>query len=284
MTRARRRIRARTALGVAGALLACAGGSGPSDRSGFPVPRAEAEFKTLSRYLVAFHETYPGDEELFRRWALPYGPLDLEVRRGNHDEANQLRNLWLGTSARTFQIGDPASLGNQFHCGEPCVSRRESDLREKLPKLRELVDAFRPLARVDLLASWGDADDYRVNDLFRIKARERAASASEEMGFVPSGSWQPVEAADAYVRSFGGDPDAIRAVLAALRELGVAAVVREPAGVIRVVGTGIGDNESGLLFLPEGAAGYAAQQKLPDGREIRFVLRFASDVQFYESS
>jgi hypothetical protein len=234
-------------------------------------------------FLDGWGSANKGDAELFRRWAMPFAPLDLQVGNASHDEANDLRNFYLGIAGAAFGV-DSRKLPDEFHCGKECVESRKSDLEGKLPRLRALVGDFRQLEGVDLLSIWGMGDDFRVNNLFRIMGRQRATSASDLMGFVPSGHWTPVEDADQYIAGFGGSSDAVRKVLQQMRSESVAALVRGPGASVRLVRIGIGDNESGLLFLESGSPTYSVGEKLPDGREIVFVVRLAPDVLFYESS
>ncbi|HVN40961.1 MAG TPA: hypothetical protein VMW19_22580 [Myxococcota bacterium] len=249
----------------------------------FPVPRAEAEFRELIPFLVGWGEKNKGDETLFRRWVMPYGPLDLQVTHGTHDEAEALRNFYFGFAAKAFGI-DPRPLPNEFHCGRDCVESRRADLETKLPQLTTMVGDFRRLKGVDILAIWGLGDDFRINNLFRIMGEQRETTPSKTMGFVPSGKWTAVKDPDEYIAAFGSNPVAVHAVVQQMRNLSIAAIVHEPGGSIRVVRIGVSDNESGLLFTEGAAPSYTLGEKLPDGRQIVFVLRLAPDVLFYESS
>lgn len=211
-----------------------------------PVARAEAEFRELVPFIKGWAKKNRGGLDLFKHWVLPYGPLDLEVRNGTHDDANDLRNVYLGVAGAAFGI-DPRPLANGFHCGPDCTASRRNDIKDKLPRIEKLVSSFRQLGQVRVLASWGMGDDFRVNELFQIMGEAKVTRPSPVMGFVPSGAWEAVERAK-YIRSLGTNPEAVQSVLAEMRSLSVAALVREDDQNVRVVRVGISDNESGLIF------------------------------------
>jgi hypothetical protein len=248
----------------------------------FPVPRAQQELIDLAGFAKGFGETHHGDADLFQRWLMPFAPLDLQVGKATHDEASSLRNFYLGYVGAAFGV-NPAKLANDFHCGADCTRARFDDLAGNLSKIEKLVDAFKKLKGVDVLASWGLKGQYRVNALFKIFGQTNVTAPSTVMGFVPSSSWTPGDV-DKYVASLGASPAAVRSVLAMQEALSIAAVVREPGGDVRVIRIGIGDNEAGLLFPSGKQPTLTRGAKLPDGRQIVFVRAVKAPVLFYETN
>lgn len=249
----------------------------------FPVPRAEPEFRELLPFIDGWAQQNAGNEELFKRWSLPFGPLSLQVTKANHGEASSLKNFYLGVSAATFKV-DGLALANLFHCGPSCVEHRRADLKSKLPRIEPLVAQFRAAARINLVANWGMGDDFRVNELFRVMGQQNLTQASSIMGFVPSGTWRPVKDTDGYIESLGANPAKVREILKEMQDLSLSALVTETGSVVRVVRVGIANNESGILFAPGDAAPYKKGDKLNDGREIILIEKLKPRVYFYETS
>jgi len=247
-----------------------------------PVARAESEFRELVPFIKGWAQKNRGDLAMFKHWVLPYGPLDLEVRNGTHDEANDLRNVYLGVAGAAFGI-DPRPLADSFHCGLDCTAFRRNDIKDKLPRIEKLVSSFRQLGQVRVLASWGIDDDFRVNELFQIMGEAKVTRPSPVMGFVPSGAWEAVERAK-YIGSLGTNPEAVQSVLAEMRSLSVAALVREDDQNVRVVRVGISDNESGLIFSNAQRSPYSEGEKLRDGREVTLIELLKPNVFFYETT
>jgi hypothetical protein len=250
---------------------------------GFPVPRAEPEFRELLPFIQGWAQQNAGDEELFKRWSLPFGPLSVQVTKANHGEASSLKNLYLGVSAAAFKV-DGRALVNLFHCGPSCVEHRRADLKSKLPRIEPLVSQFRTAVRIHLIANWGMGDDFRVNELFRVMGQQNLTQASPIMGFVPSGTWRPVKDANGYIESLGANPAKVREILKEMRDLSLSALVAETGSVVRVVRVGIADNESGILFAPGDAAPYKKGDKLSDGREVILIEKLEPRVYFYETN
>lgn len=248
-----------------------------------PVPRAEPEFRELLPFVQGWAQRNVGDEELFRRWSLPFGPLSLQVTKASHGEASSLKNYYLGVSAAAFKV-DPLALANSFHCGPSCIEYRRADLKSKLYRIGPLVSKFRTAASIHVIANWGLGDDFRVNELFRVMGQQNLSEPSTIMGFVPSGVWHPVKDADGYFKSLGANPAKVREILNEMQNLSLAALVADTGSVVRVVRVGIADNESGLLFAPGDAAPYKKGDKLNDGRKVILIERLEQRVYFYETS
>jgi hypothetical protein len=131
------------------------------------VPRAKQELIDLAGFAKGFGETHHGDANLFQHWILPFAPLDLQVGKATHEEASSLRNFYLGYVGATFGV-NPGKLANDFHCGPDCTHARFDELVGNLPKIEKVVDEFRKLKGVDVLASWGIKGQFRVNGLFKV--------------------------------------------------------------------------------------------------------------------
>jgi len=65
--------------------------------------------------------------------------------------------------------------------------------------------------------------------------------------------------------------------------LGISALVKETSAT-RAVGVGIGDNESGLLFLPSGTAVPKVGETRPGGNKYEIVEKVSANVFYYETS
>lgn len=250
----------------------------------FPIPRAEREFTELLAFVDGWGSQNQGDVELFRHWALPFGPLDLQVTKSvGHNEASTLKNMYLGVAGAAFRV-DAARLANSFHCGPACTSDRRDGLVKQLPSIERLVTAFRGAKGISIIANWGVRGEYRVNNLYKMGDRFNVTRASPVMGFVPSGTWVPIDGLETFLATLGSAPRQVQELIADLNSLSVAAVVREPDGAIRVVRVGISDNESGLYFAPASKEAPKVGESLRDGRKITFVQELKDGVFFYESS
>lgn len=246
--------------------------------------RAEAEFRGLLPMVHEWPDQDEGGERVFRRMALPFAPLYLEIRSAaSHKEGSDLMNFFFGYVGAGFGV-KPDELAHKFHCGRECIVRRRSALIDRLRQIEELVSIFRTMEKVRLLADWDTGDDLRINDLYRIAGRQRIARPSPVMGFVLSGTWEPVDSVDRYIESLGESPRKVRGVLKTMRKLGIAAIVRDAGGVVRVVKEGMSDNESGLLFTVSEGSEYILGEKMKDGREVRFVQKLGPNVYFYETT
>jgi hypothetical protein len=248
----------------------------------FPVARAEKEFEAAVPHVAAYCQGVAGNVSLFQRAALPYAPLDLQIRKARGDEANRLRNLWLGVAGAACSV-DVAKLTANFHCGERCLFSRRADLRRKLPMLQALVKDVRAARNVRLLALWAPGE-WRVNDLYRTPAGAyNEARPSPVMGLVPSADWKRWDRLDAWMKASNVDRRKVEELLGRIEALRIAAVVRD-GDAIRVVRIGLGDNESGLLFGSEKAKPPKVGDALPDGRTYVAIEPVAPGVVFYETT
>ena len=253
-------------------------------RPAFPVPRAEAEFVPLFGHLKGLGSRVEGSRPAFTLLALPYAPLDLQVTRAaSHDEATALKNFYLGIAGAISGV-DALAAANSFHCGKGCVESRRDGMKDKLPRIAELVREFDGVPRLTIIAQWGVADEFRVNNVFEMLGRTNESLPSPVMGFVPSDRWRKLASIDEYLAEIKITRERFDPLLARTRELDIAAIVREAHGGIRVVRVGIGDNEAGMLFVGTGAAKPERGRKLADGRQYVVVEQIKPGVFYYETS
>jgi hypothetical protein len=248
----------------------------------FPVPRAEAEFNAAIPHAAAWCQSVAGNVTRFQRAALPYAPLDLQIRNAKGDEADRLRNLWLGVAGAACSV-DVARLTSNFHCGEKCLFSRRADLLRKLPALRALVKEFRAAKNVRLVALWAPGE-WRVNDLYRMPGGAYdEARPSEVMALVPSAVWKRWGDLDGWTKAAKVDRSVVEGLLRGIESLAIAAVVRE-GDQVRVIRIGLADNESGLLFQPEKAKPPKIGDQVRDGRSYVAIEPVAPGVVFYETT
>jgi hypothetical protein len=249
----------------------------PVTAQAFPVPRGEAEFRVLVRAHIQEARGLSGNVSGFITLALPYGPLDLQVRKSTSPkEAETLRSFYLGVIGAAANV-DPARLASDFHCGPPCAAQRKDFMRKQLPTIRRLVNEFRK-SSLSVVAQWAPSE-FRVNDLFVRGGQVREAVASPNLGFVPSGVWRTRDRAAA-LKSLQTSEAVIGRILSDMRMADIAAIVRNK-DVVRVAWAGIGDNEAGLLFTVNPPT---RGQVRPDGAAYSVVELVAPGVFFYTTS
>ncbi len=251
------------------------------DAPNFPVNRATNEFFALVPHVKGYCGAVRGDEEAFRHAVLPYGPMDLTVSKGSNEEAEILRNLYLGIVGAACGV-DAQALVKGFHCGPSCTAARKSELLSKLAPIKEVVKEFASLRGIDLVSQWGIVGEYRVDNLFAMMGQVKETNPSPVMGFVPSASWTDVADLRSYLNHKGVSEKAFESMLRKLKVLSLAAVVREDEGK-RVVRVGIADNESGLLFLNIGARTPTVGQRTRGGRRYVVVQELEKNLVFYET-
>ena len=133
----------------------------------FPVPRAQPEFARLGPHVGGYCRAREGDEELFRRAVLPFGPMDLTISKGTWVESDTLRNLYLGFVAVACKV-DAAALVQKFHCGKACTVDRRNRLVGNLDQIRKVAKDFAKLSGVDLVSQWGIVGEFRVNNAYTM--------------------------------------------------------------------------------------------------------------------
>jgi hypothetical protein len=153
----------------------------------------------------------------------------------------------------------------------------------QLPAVRALANRFRELSALRILAVWAPKEDLRVNDVFRMAGVVREAIPSPTMGFVPSGDWKPWPSVAAYLATIKVDEGTVAGLTQDMLAIGLSALVREDSS-IRLVGVGVGDNESGLLLTGRGASTPQIGAPLPDMKTYSIVERLAPDLYYYETN
>jgi hypothetical protein len=231
---------------------------------------------------MQYLKTSPVTSERFLVLARPYGPLDLEVR-GEHtaDEASAVKNFFFGVAGASAGQNDQAILGASLGFfqryggggGRPAWT-------EQLEAQRSLVQRFRALGTVSVLAQWGD-NEYRIGDFFRLGKEAWVCRPSTILGLCPWGAHSAVEQAN--VDSFLPETErsAARAILEEMAKLGIGAIVRQPSGAIRVVQDGIADNEVGTLFIAPDAPDPKAGDELSDGKSLQWSDRLGPGAFYY---
>ncbi len=256
----------------------------PRAQSEFPVPHAEHEFAALSPHLEEYGGSIRGDQKAFTLAVLPYGPLDLQVTKAEtHEEASVLRNFYLGIAGAAAGI-DSAAMANSFHCGQSCIEYRKTDVVGKLAQILELSNEFSAMSQLEIVAQWGIKGEYRVNNVFHMMGQTNESLPSSIMGFIPSDNWRRLDSPEKYLEEIKISKAKFDPLLAKVRELNLAAVVRTPEGDIKVVRVGIADNESGLLFHKNLSKKPQKGQKMLDGKEYIYIEEVKPDVFYYETS
>ena len=265
-------------------VIHCTGIGVAQNRPSFPVPRAEQEFVALFPHVEGYGGAIRNDQKAFTLAVLPFAPLDLQITKAqNYEEANVLRNFYLGIAGAASGI-DPTALANSFHCGKTCIEYRRSDVVGKLTRIAELVDEFDAARQVEILAQWGIKDEYRVNNVFHMMGQTNESVPSPLMGFVPSDKWRKLASPEKYLEEIKLPQAKFDAMLTKVKEMSLAAVVRDSQGNIRVVRVGISDNEAGLLFVKTPANKPKKGQKMLDGREFVYVEEIKPNIFYYETS
>jgi hypothetical protein len=178
---------------------------------------------------------------------------------------------------------DALELSRRFNCGPACTAGRRSDLVHKLSGLRSVVRDFDGLAGVQLISQWGIVGEYRVNDVYVMMGQVVESSKSNVMGFVPSDSWTQIADVGTYFKRARVSSTQFMSVLRRIKELSLTAVIRENFGV-RVVLVGIGNRESGLLFLKREPKNLPRSgERAGDGRRYVLVEQLEKDIVFYET-
>jgi len=215
--------------------------------------------------------------------SFPYGPLGLEVRGAKTPaEADRIRNFFLGAVAGACGI-PPDQVTGYFFCGPQCPANRRDHLLGQLPAISSLARDFGDLRAVRLLAAWAPKGELRVNDLFLMQNRAREAVPSRVMGFVPSGDWRSWPSLGAYLQKIDVSEGKVIDLTRRMLEIGLSALIRDPSG-IRLVGVGVGDNESGLLFLRPAGSRPRVNAKWPDGRKYTIVEEVVPGVFYYATT
>lgn len=246
---------------------------------------AQTEFDALmTSYVIEYAGTIKGDQKAFQLAALPFGPLDLQVWRAkSYDEASRWKDFHLGVAGAASGV-NPAALASSFHCGQSCIDYRRADMVKKLESITELVDDFNELSQIRLIANWGMKDAYRINNVFHMMGQTKESLPSPVMGFVPSDRWRDLSSVEEYLKEGGIDKIKFEQMLAKVKALNLAAVVREAEGSTRVVRVGISDNEAGLLFIRKPSEKPRTGGRLLSGKEYTIAEEVGLNVFYYETT
>lgn len=246
-------------------------------------PPGGAEFDRLIPDLKAACVVVRENPGIWPYRAFPYGPLGLEIRKAKSPaEADLARGFHLGAAAGACGIPEDR-ITAYFFCGPACPGNRRDHLVGQMAAVLSLKKDFERLPKARLVAVWAPGDEFRVNDVFSMGGKVREAIPSPTMGFVPSGDWKPWPGLGAYAQRLGIPESRIRDLTRQMRDIGLSALVRDQAG-LRLVGVGIGDNESGLIFPRPGAPRPRVGAQWPDGRKYVIVEEVSTGVFYYETT
>lgn len=267
-------------------LVACAAprvADRPPPTATFPVPRAQVEFDTVVPLLDDTGAQPPMDPRIYVALGGPYAPLDLQITRAaSAEESTTLQNFWLGVSGAKLGV-DTMRLAAGFHCGSVCVTRRKAIAVDSLKLLRGVVDTFWRMPNLTVLAQWGQPKSFRANNVYIAGPSVREAEPSPEMGFIPSGRWIDYADLDAAMTAQGLDTAQVLALLDRLWVTHGRALVRSGPETIRAVLSGIGDNESGVLFQRPDAPPPKVGESF-EGMEYVVVEQLEQGMFYFETS
>lgn len=140
------------------------------------------------------------------------------------------------------------------------------------------------MPQIKVLAQWGIKDEYRVNNVFHMIGQTNESLPSPVMGFIPSDKWRKLESPEKYLEEIKVPKTKFDSMLTKVKEMGLAAVVRDTQENVRVVRVGVSDNEAGLLFLKNPSNKPKKGQKMLDGREYVYVEEIKPNIFYYETS
>jgi hypothetical protein len=244
-----------------------------------PTP-GEAEMAALAAFVETTCAPVRDAPQMFPFRAFPLGPLSVEVRKAaSAAEARERRDAHLDVVAGACGL-EPGEVTTPFQCGASCVAGRRAHLVSQLAAIRTVAEGFRR-TKLQRIAVWAPRGELRVDDVFVMDGKAHEAVPSPTLGLVPSGVWKELPSLAAWLDARDVEESTVRELADGMRGLGVSSVTRE-GGRLRVVGVGIGDNESGLL-LGDGAPP-AAGSVAADGRRYETVERVAPDAVFYETN
>ena len=246
-------------------------------------PPGGAEFDHLIPHIEAACAIVREKPDIWPYRAFPYGPLGLEIRKAKTPaDADRMRGFFLGAAAGACGIPEDMVTA-YFFCGPACPGNRRDHLVRQLAAVRALKKDFERLPSARLISIWAPGDEFRVNDVFYMDGKTREAIPSPVMGFVPSGDWKAWPSLAAYAQRIGIPESKIRDLTRQMQEIGLSALIRDKPG-LRLVGVGIGDNESGLIFPRPDAARPRVGAQWPDGRKYAIVEEVALGVFYYETT
>lgn len=225
------------------------------------------------------------DERAFVTATSAYGPLDLQVTKGQGEEARRLKNMYFGIAGAASEL--PLDVVERW----AVTFGRETDrprtrklLLDDLPQVRAFVATLRKTPQITCVAHWGFTNEWRVNNAFYEKGVLREAVPSPLMGFVPSGKWKSHASPQAYAATLNVSGAAWGKLLQAWEDLPFLAVVRQDGGAIRAIRYGLSNNEVGLLFTAGAKVKPRQGERLRTGQRFAFLEQVAPDVFYYETN
>lgn len=235
---------------------------------------AQLEQKQAFRQIGEQARLCEGDEACFRAHVRPFGPwvVALGGRQGSADPAfaAEVTNFAFGVAGGQAGV-DPIAVSKALFCGKACMNTRMAELGRRHASLRQVAEAL-SRSGVLLVALWPEGK-IRANDCVIDGADVRCIRRTPELGLFQG--WTAGEAVPAGTISV----KEVAAVAALLRRNGLAAVVQDEGGGVRVIHSdSLAENEVGLLFSTSPPARGAA---LPDGSSYSVINKVADGVFAY---
>ena len=247
-------------------------------------PQRDIEFRKLMPFVTEACAVVKEDPRIFPYRSFTFGPFGLETRRASSPrEADDFRNFYLGLVGGACGMTDAAQLTAHFFCGPECPRNRREHFARQETDIRAIATEFERVPALRLIAVWAPKGELRVNDVFVMSGEVREAIPSPTMGFVPSGEWKSWPGLGAYLKTIGVAEDAVLALTQHVLAIGLSALMREPSAV-RLVGVGVGDNESGVVLTRSPSAVPAVGRVLSDNKTYSIVEKLAPDLYYYETN
>ena len=236
----------------------------------------------LRTYIESQTHNIHGDAALFIKLTQPYAPLDLTVTRGDLKSVQSTRDFFYGLAGASAGVSRTAIMARlDSFKRQQNPSDQAADLALDLPSLRQLTQKFAATApEVQLIAQWNIDGDLRLNNSFL--QHSTVTTYLEHNGLIPYPPGVPFHSLDAELKDDHLTHDDLDAIVSSMRSLHIVALLKMPDG-IRAICSGVSHNETGLLFLTEGAAPPRTGDRWGNGIELTAVLPIAPDVFIYEA-
>ena len=249
----------------------------------FPVPRAEKEFAKAVEGSKRLAETINGDTGRFLSFVSPYSPLDIQIKNGTYRESEIIKNMYFGAMGWISGV-DPRNLTNEYHCGEKCTEARFIEISSNFENILKTLKSMMELKKIRILSQWGKKEEYRINDIYNLGWDVVEALPSPAMGFVPSGEWKEWDDIEDCLEVLGVDEARLLRVIADMNKYSIAAMVINKGKPIRIIHSGLSDNESGLLILADGAEAPEEGDNLDSGKSYKLIVPLINRCYYYETN
>lgn len=214
---------------------------------------------------------------------MPFGPLDLQVTQvKNFKKKLDLKNFYLGYVGAALEI-NPLLLTESFHCGVECVELKKKRLENNIIQIKEILHKVSSYEKLKIIASWGIKNEYRINNVFNIMNKPFEAIPSPKFGLIPSGFWHEVNMSK-YLKEIGLNKKELNRIISKMKKNLISSIYKDDDGYIRLIHTGVGDNEAGLIWIsPQGKIPFV-KQEMKDGKQIVVLKKVENNLFYYETS